>query len=116
MRWLGWMAIVAVWLTALAPTVSRVTAWTFPDLGAWCAPADAPHHGTQGAGGHDDGGEACGYCTLFTHSPGLAGVAYAGVVPRLATGVPVPAATHRAFVPRSFFHTQPRGPPVAAHA
>jgi hypothetical protein len=115
LRWLGWMAIVAVWLSALAPTVSRVTAWNLPDLGAWCEPADA-HHGGAGAQGHGDGDAACGYCTLFAHHPGLAGTTLVAGVPRLVAATDAPVPLGRAFVPRASFHTHPRGPPVAAHA
>lgn len=109
------MAIVAVWLTALAPTASRINAWTFPDLGAWCEPGAAPHH-DGGAQGHDDGDAACGYCTLFTHSPGMAGALHAGAVPRLAFVSDTPQVTQRGFTPRPFFPVHPRGPPAAAHA
>lgn len=111
------MAIVAVWLTALAPTVSRVSAFTFPDLGAWCEPATmAHHHDGGGHAGHDEGDAACGYCTLFTHSPGMAGGMQVGEVPRLAIDSAAHGAQARAFAPSAFFHTHPRGPPVAAHA
>jgi hypothetical protein len=110
------MAIIAVWLAALAPTISRVDAWRFPELGAWCEPVDAHHHGDEGARGHDDAGAACGYCTLFTHSPGLAGAFHAAGVPHLSLASLTPAAPDREFSPRAVFHTHPRGPPVAAHA
>ncbi|WP_052697749.1 DUF2946 family protein [Luteibacter yeojuensis] len=110
------MALVAVWLTAFAPTVSRVSAFTFPDLGAWCEPAATPHHHDGGHAGHDDGDAACGYCTLFTHSPGMAGGVHVGEVPRLAIEGGARAAPAHAFAPPAFFHTRPRGPPVAAHA
>lgn len=109
------MAIVAVWLTALAPTVSRISVWNFPGLGAWCEPADA-HHAGDGMQGHGDGDAACGYCTLFAHHPGLAGSSLAVDVPRVATEAGVSVPTWRTFVPRAIFHAHPRGPPVAAHA
>lgn len=109
------MAIIAVWLAALAPTVSRVTAWNLPDMGAWCEPADLHHHG-DGTRGHGDDGAACGYCTLFTHHPGLAAAMAAGAVPAIARTGDAPAPQRIAFTPRGTFHHQPRGPPVAAHA
>lgn len=115
-RWLGWMAIVAVWLAALAPTVSRVTAWQLPDLGAWCEAADVHHHGEGGAQGHGDDGAACGYCTLFAHHPGLATAMFAADVPPIARAADAGAPASLAFVPRAAFHHRPRGPPVVAHA
>ncbi|MGN6479963.1 DUF2946 domain-containing protein [Luteibacter sp.] len=115
MRGLGWMAILAVWLAALAPTISRVSAWSFPDLGAWCEPADAHHHG-DGSQGHGDDGAACGYCTLFAHHPGLAGASFAAGVPRLAVHADASMPARDGFMARATFHAHPRGPPVAAHA
>jgi hypothetical protein len=110
------MALVAVWLAALAPTLSRVDAWRFPDLGAWCEAANAPHHGDEGARTHDEGGAACGYCTLFAHHPGLVGAVHAGGVPVLSLDGLERAPPNRPFSPQAIFHTHPRGPPVAAHA
>jgi hypothetical protein len=98
------MALVAVWLTVLAPSVSRTVsaAFVFPDLGAWCEGSSNGHHGTTT--GHDtdavSDGAACGYCTLFAQMPAL------------GTDLPVV----RAHVPVAILHAPPRGPPVAAHA
>lgn len=108
------MALVAVWLSALAPTVSRVTTWQLPDMGAWCEPGDT-HHDGHGMQGHESG-DACGYCSLFTHHPGLAAANLAAFVPRLAIDEPGATPLPRTHVPRAMLHAHPRGPPVAAHA
>jgi hypothetical protein len=114
------MALFAVWLTVLAPSVSRTVsaAFAFPDLGAWCEAVPTDHHGM--ASGHDaavpDDGSACGYCTLFAQTPALGSAFFIGhAVPvpgYVAAGLPVA----RAHVPVAILHAPPRGPPVVAHA
>ncbi|KAF1006305.1 MAG: hypothetical protein GAK28_02616 [Luteibacter sp.] len=108
------MALVAVWLTVLAPTVSRTAAFEFPDLGAWCEPVG--HHHDDAPAHHDDGDAACGYCTLFSGTPSLGGGTFATGVAYLAPSVvaagPVPS---RAITATSLL-IHARGPPVVATA
>ncbi|QWT19410.1 DUF2946 family protein [Bacillus sp. NP157] len=106
------MALVAVWLAVLAPTVSRVTAFAFPDLGAWCAPAEGHPHGTAMQGDDD----ACGYCTLYAQLPGLAASFHVGHVPWPGDALASRPAGDRTFVPGTTIHVHPRGPPVLADA
>lgn len=114
-RWLGWMAIVAVWLTVLAPTVSRsLPAFAFPDLGAWCESAPAAHHDT--GGDHQDADAACGYCTLFAQAPALGGSFFVGHVLPLAGRSDATLPSLRAAPSVVRHHAPPRGPPVAAYA
>jgi len=117
MRWLGWMAIVAVWFTVLAPTVSRtLPAFAFPELGAWCEGTPATHH-DGGADHHDaDADGACGYCTLFAQVPALGGSFFIGGVAHVAAHIdPVVPRPHDIASP-SRFHAPPRGPPVPTYA
>jgi hypothetical protein len=114
------MALVAVWLTVLAPSVSRTVsaAFVFPDLGAWCETSPSDHHGTTT--GHDadtpGDGAVCGYCTLFAQMPALGTAFYTGhILPTPSYVVAVLPAAH-ARAPVSILHASPRGPPVAAHA
>jgi hypothetical protein len=113
--WLAWMALVAVWLTALAPTVSRTAeAFAFPDLGAWCESAPGDHHGR----GHEtaDADAACGYCTLFAQQPTLAGSFFIGHVHALSVpALAISTAVRHGPAPLTI-HASPRGPPSAAHA
>ncbi|MDQ0009165.1 hypothetical protein J2T07_001342 [Luteibacter jiangsuensis] len=109
------MALVAVWLTALAPTVSRTAeAFVFPDLGAWCESSPGNHHDS----GHEtrDTDAACGYCTLFAQQPALAGSFFIGHVRVPAAPTPpMPPVVHAGPAPLTA-HASPRGPPSTAHA
>ncbi|SEM51266.1 Protein of unknown function [Luteibacter sp. UNCMF331Sha3.1] len=132
------MALVAVWLTALVPTVSRTVDWlAFPDLGAWCEAMPASHHGMShgdmddmdhdtmphaamghATGGHDacDPDAACGYCTLFAQLPAVAGAVFVGHPLLAVLHVPAPLPSIRAGPTVALVHAPPRGPPAVAHA
>jgi hypothetical protein len=109
------MALVAVWLTVLAPTASRTAqVFVFPDLGAWCESAPGEHRGN----GHEtrDTDAACGYCTLFAQQPALAGSFFIGhVQASSAPAQAMPPAVRHGPAPLTI-HASPRGPPSAAHA
>jgi hypothetical protein len=114
------MALVAVWLTVLVPSVSRTVsaAFVFPDLGAWCETSPTGHH--DAATGHDErapaDGAACGYCTLFAQMPALGTAFFVGHALPSPGEVPAVLPSTRAHVPVAILHAPPRGPPVAAHA
>jgi hypothetical protein len=114
------MALVAVWLTVLVPSVSRTVSATFvfPDLGAWCETTPTDHHAATT--GHDAGapgdGAVCGYCTLFAQMPALGAVFYLGHVLPTPGYVPAELPAIRAHAPVALLHAPPRGPPIAAHA
>ncbi|WP_175472924.1 DUF2946 family protein [Luteibacter sp. 329MFSha] len=134
-RWLGWMALVAVWLTALVPTVSRTVEWlAFPDLGPWCESRTTAHGGMShegmdhapmghmatpsSHGGHEacDPDAACGYCTLFAQQPAMAGTVFIGHPLLAILHMPAPLPAIRAGPAIHTIHAPPRGPPSAAHA
>jgi hypothetical protein len=110
------MALIAVWLTALAPTVSRTVeaSFVFPDLGAWCESAPRDHHGSGHEGLEADA--ACGYCTLFAQQPALTGSFFIGYALPLIAPVPAALPAIRAGPARFPVHAPARGPPSAAHA
>lgn len=110
----AWLAIVALWLTIVAPVVSQTLASPLDALVSigWCG----THHddGTQSPpAGHLL--EKCGYCGLLSgHSilPDAPPVLLPGTLlpgPRLA--MPMPPA--RSSIVR--LAARPRGPPVTAH-
>jgi hypothetical protein len=114
------MALVAVWLTVLAPSVSRTmsAAFVFPDLGAWCEGLARDHHGAAATRDTDamGNGDACGYCTLFAQMPALGAAFFIGPPLPPPGYVPADLPVARAHVPVAVLHAPPRGPPVAAHA
>jgi hypothetical protein len=117
MRWLGWMAIVAVWFTVLAPTVSRtIPRVALPDMGAWCEGMSATHHDRAGDHRDADADGACGYCSLFAQMPALGGRFFIGHVAHVAARIdPVVPRPHDVASPARF-HAPPRGPPVRTYA
>ncbi|HEY4292595.1 DUF2946 domain-containing protein [Luteibacter sp.] len=115
------MALVAVWLTALVPTVSRSLvafapspaheAMGMPMAGHHHAMGHMPaRHDAHGAPGCDD---ACGYCTLFTQLPAMAGSFFVGHALPPSNHAPVVAPTFRAEPPARLTHAPARGPPFA---
>lgn len=115
-RFIGWLALLALLLLNVAPTVSRLrsTAWVVPDLGVWCgshaagnsaahAGYPAPHRGSL---------DHCGYCGLVRHAPPLPDTGLAWVllpllpqqVPGLTGGSSLGSSSRLAALPR--------GPPV----
>lgn len=114
-RPIAWLAIVALWLTIVAPVVSQTLASSPLDalvsIG-WCG----PHH--------DDGTPSpptghlltkCGYCGLLSgHSilPAAPSLLPAGpLLSGLWLAMPEPPARSRTVL----LAAAPRGPPVAAH-
>jgi hypothetical protein len=75
-RLTAWLALVALGLLLVAPTLSRTQAAlaAVPDLGAWCTGHGLDRtHGTPSTPEHPADEDACGYCVLLGHSPALTG-------------------------------------------
>ncbi|MEP6898572.1 MAG: DUF2946 domain-containing protein [Rhodanobacter sp.] len=108
--------MAAIWLCVVAPTVSRTLhahpALAMPGCGSMGLDETHGHHlGTPAVPAHD--GDACGYCTLFGHSPGLL---FDVVAPMLVALQPPRQTLERAHLaaPRLLLlSAAPRGPPVA---
>lgn len=118
-RFVAWLAIAAMALIAFAPGVSQylVAVHAMSSVDALCpehamqAQHDHSNHGgpDKQTGGH---GDACGYCTLLSHSP-----VTPTVFRLLAIAVPTPAdAPIRVPAIHSdsavILSAQPRGPPL----
>jgi hypothetical protein len=119
-RLVAWLAMLAIWLTMIAPVVSQTlpadASW--PDLGAWCEghAGLVAHAPNAPAHPHGDLLAKCGYCDLLNHSPGLSGDFFvATLLPRTPyRPAPLPAAY---LVERATDHSHaPRGPPSIHHA
>ncbi|HET6555613.1 MAG TPA: DUF2946 family protein [Dyella sp.] len=114
-RFVAWLAFAALWLLAVAPTISRTlpeVQWS-PDLGAWCTShgLDTHHPSTpDDPASHTD---KCGYCALLGHSP-LLGAATAVAVVAIPP-LPATLAAHRElrWHAQPLLSANPRGPPAA---
>lgn len=78
-RFIAWLAIAAMALLAFAPTVSRtlLSPTAAHDMGMGMAMDHSAHHASHGhrqpgpdAPSHDPT-DACGYCSLISHSPAV---------------------------------------------
>ena len=111
--WVAWLAMVALWLTIVAPVISQAmpSAPSF-DLGAWCTGhgLSDQHPATPGDPlAHTD---KCGYCGLLGHSPLLPGVANLTLASvDLLAQAPVLATVTAEPAPR-LLSAHPRGPPA----
>ena len=115
-RLVAWLAMAAMWLTIVAPVVSR----TLPGMGMSPAMAGC---GVHGAGDQHpelpldpaDPMDHCGYCTLLMHSPLVSGgsiVFLAAVLPAIA----MPRAWASSIGPVTpVLSASPRGPPLLRH-
>lgn len=111
----AWLAIAALGLLLVAPTVSRTLAAMSPAL-----TADAPGmgHGSSDThpAAHQDPAaphpmDACGYCTLMSHSPAVTAVAMASLT-ALPASLPVMALLPQRAPQLLPLDTRPRGPPL----
>jgi hypothetical protein len=118
-RCIAWMAVLAILLLSIVPTISQILAGHAPHVHASMTAAEhARHMGHAPASGDDQGRDRdddcwrkCGYCDFLAHTPALATIAY---LPAVAGAIaPAPINEERA-EPRYAKPTrvaQPRGPP-----
>jgi hypothetical protein len=116
-RTLGWLAILAMLLLALVPTVSRVVGQHAPahhhEVSQGGHAGHAGHHG----GASNDGGDCwsqCGYCDFLAHAPVLGALAHALVLAAVHPSIPAPPPLRQPRLAIAFPTAQPRGPPVLA--
>ncbi|MEW5314929.1 MAG: hypothetical protein WDW38_006388 [Sanguina aurantia] len=112
----AWLALVALWLTIGMPVVSRSLpdGMASVDLGAWCTGHGLVDHASQRPAAPAAPTDKCGYCSLFCHSPLIAGEVgllvaprFLGAQPPLAIAVPEPPVLHLGAA-------RSRGPPSQA--
>lgn len=105
----AWLAVVAMSLVAVMPTLSRLHTST---CHAHAAAIVAHHDCEQGAGDpSEDCWSKCGYCDFLAHSPGLTSFAYVpafvALVDRAPPSLNSPPLATLAYA----LAAQPRGPP-----
>ncbi|TAM58479.1 MAG: DUF2946 domain-containing protein [Rhodanobacter sp.] len=115
-RFVGCLAFVAVWLTAVMPVISR----SMPngmgpmDPGSWGASHGLSLQHPSAPSDPSATLDKCGYCCLFCHSPLVAGEALPAL-PSLALSAPIlPAPTVPVGPLPQRLSAAPRGPPSQA--
>ena len=118
-RCIAWMAVLAILLLSIVPTISQIVAGHAPHVHASMTAAEHAHHmghapirgDDQNRDRDDDCWRKCGYCDFLAHTPALATIAF---LPAFTGAVaPAPINDERA-EPRYAKPTrvaQPRGPP-----
>ncbi len=117
-RCIAWMAVLAILLLSIVPTISQLVSGHAPHVHASMTAAAHAHHASHASHApatgdpDDDCWRKCGYCDFLAHAPALATIAF---VPAFAGAVaPAPVDQRRA-EPRHAKPAraaQPRGPPA----
>jgi hypothetical protein len=118
--YIAWMAVLAILLLSIVPTISQIVAGHAPHVHASMTAAEhARHMGHAPASGVDQGRDRdddcwrkCGYCDFLAHTPALATIAY---LPAFADAIaPAPINDERAELryAKPTLVAQPRGPPA----
>jgi hypothetical protein len=121
-RFIAWMALAAILLLSIVPTVSQLVASAMPHAdrgqhGAGHAAVHIQHFGHplashHGKGHDDDCWTACGYCNFLAQTPALGTIGYvAAFAPTLAPA-PIDRACEPSRQPNHPRAAQPRGPPA----
>ena len=115
-RCIAWMAVLAVLLLSVVPTISQVVFAHAPHahMHAAMMPAEHAQHlaHLHDSGDPDDCWSKCGYCDFLAHTPALATIAFVPAFTGAVAPMPhdrVRAETRYAKPVRS---AQPRGPPA----
>jgi len=121
-RTIAWMAVIAILLLSIVPTVSQLFASLAPRADrvhhAASHAAHVGHYGHELAGsdnedrGGDDCWRKCGYCDLLAHTPAIGTIAYVAAFAPTPAPIPVDRRFERSRYSKHFQAAQPRGPPV----
>ena len=112
---LDWLAIVAILLLALAPTVSQVISAHAPvHRHAVAMDGHAGHAGHHAGASGEDCWSKCGYCDFLAHAPVLGAVAQAIALDAVRAAIPVLAPLWQSRHAAGLRVAQPRGPPPPA--
>jgi hypothetical protein len=116
-RCIAWLAMVAMWLTIVAPVVSRVLpdSQMSPALGAWCTGHVLSNQHPSSPSDPTSSLDHCGYCTLLGHSPLVSGDAIVFSPPALPAAVVLQSWVFRASYTEPVLSANPRGPPLLRH-
>lgn len=118
-RCIAWMAVVAVLLLSIVPTISQIVSGHAPHVHAsMSAAAHAHHMGNMPSGGIDQGRDRdddcwrkCGYCDFLAHTPALATIAFVPAFTGADAPAPIDQERAEPRYEKPIRVAQPRGPP-----
>lgn len=115
----AWLALAAMWLVVVMPVLSRSMPMPMPSMSAMGHDAEFSAHGLseQHPPTSPDPSstlDKCGYCSLFCHSPMVAGNALRSLPPLALPAQTLLAPTVPAGPPPQLLSAAPRGPPSLA--
>ena len=118
-RLVAWLAFAAMWLVVVMPVLSRSMPMPMHSMGAVDPDAEFSAHwlSEQHPPTSPDPSstlDKCGYCSLFCHSPIVAGDALLTLPPLALPAQTLLAPTVPAGPPPQRLSTAPRGPPSLA--
>jgi hypothetical protein len=107
-RRVAWLAILAMALVALAPTIMRVRASLIHDQAGH---AHHHHAGHAGDPAPDDCWRQCGYCDFLAQTPAIGSIDYVAAFLATHTSIVATSADTREAHASYVQAAQPRGPP-----
>ena len=115
-RCIAWMAVLAILLLSVVPTISQVVFAHQPHapMHASMAPAEHARHlaHLHDSGDPDECWRKCSYCDFLAHTPALATIVYVPALTGAVAPVPPDREGARARYAKPILIAQPRGPPA----
>ena len=118
-RCIAWMAVLAILLLSIVPTISQIVAGHTPHVHASMTAAEHARHMSHAPASGDDQGRdrdddcwrKCGYCDFLAHTPALATIAYLPAVAGAIAPAPINEERAEPRYAKPIRVAQPRGPP-----
>jgi len=120
-RCIAWMAVLAILLLSIVPTISQIVAGNAPHVHASMTAAEHARHvghaapvggDEQGRDRDDDCWRKCGYCDFLAHTPALATIAYLPAFTGALAPAPLNDERAEPRYAKPARVAQPRGPPA----
>lgn len=114
-RCIAWMAVLAIVLLSVVPTISQIVLRHAPHVHASMTAAEhARHMGHAPASGDrdDDCWSKCGYCDFLAHTPALATIAFLPAITGAVAPIPLARDSVEPGYAKPIRVAQPRGPPA----
>jgi hypothetical protein len=114
-RCIAWMAVLAIVLLSVVPTISQIVLRHAPHVHASMTAAEhARHMGHAPASGDrdDDCWSKCGYCDFLAHTPALATIAFLPAFTGAVAPIPLARESAEPRYAKPIRVAQPRGPPA----